>query len=186
MSPLMLNNYTEQELIALCLNGDRRACKQLFEVYSGRMMALCYRFARDKNEAQDILQEGFVRIFTKLELYSGSGSFEAWMKRVMINTALKYRQRYVVKYNYSDVGDHQIFDQAPSALDELSSAEIMQLIQTLPDGYKTVFNLYVVEGYSHKEIAELLGIGESTSRSQLVKARNMLKEKLLTIKKLAG
>ena len=182
----MLNNYTEQELIALCLKGDRRACKQLFDVYSGRMMALCYRFARDKNEAQDILQEGFVRIFTKLELYSGKGSFEAWMKRVMINTALKYRQRYVVKYNYSDVGDHQIFDEAPSALDDMSSEEIMQLIQTLPDGYKTVFNLYVIEGYSHKDISELLGIGESTSRSQLVKARIMLKEKLLTIKKLAG
>ena len=121
MSPLMLNNYTEQELIALCLKGDRRACKQLFDVYSGRMMALCYRFARDNNEAQDILQEGFVRIFTKLDLYSGSGSFEAWMKRVMINTALKYRQRYVVKYNYSDVGDHQIFDDSPTALDDMSS-----------------------------------------------------------------
>ncbi len=186
MSPLILNNYTEQELIRLCLEGDRIACKQLFDVYSRKMMALCFRFARDYNEAEDILQEGFVRIFNKLDLYSGQGSFEAWMKRVMINTALKYRQRYVIRYNYSDISDHQIFDNTPNAIDDLSSQEIMKLIQKLPDGYKTVFSLYVIEGYSHKDIAELLGIGESTSRSQLVKARNMLKDKLLTIKRMAG
>ena len=186
MSPLFLHNNTEQELIGLCLKGDRLACKQLFDAYSGKMMALCYRFARDRSEAEDILQEGFVRVFNKLELYSGHGSFEAWMKRVMINTALKYRQRYVVKYAYSEFGDHQIHDNSPTVIQEMSKDEILKLVQTLPDGYKTVFNLYIIEGYSHKDIAEMLGIGESTSRSQLVKARNMLKEKLLDIKKLAG
>lgn len=186
MSPLLLNNYTEQELIALCLKGERIACKQLFDAYSGKLMALCYRFSRDVNEAEDILQEGFVRIFNKLDLYSDQGSFEAWMKRVMINTALKYRQRYIVKYNYSDITDHHIDDHRPTAIDNMSTDEILKLIQELPDGYKTVFNLYAIEGYSHRDIAELLGIGESTSRSQLVKARKMLQDKLMTIKRMAG
>ena len=186
MSPLSLNYHTEAELIGLCLEGDRVASEQLFDLYSRKMMAVCFRFARDMNEAEDILQEGFIRIFTKLNLYSGTGSFEAWMKRVMINTALKYRQRYIVKYNYSDLADQQFFDNTPTIIDDLSEHEILKLVNSLPDGYKTIFNLYVIEGYSHRDISEMLGIGESTSRSQLVKARGMLKQKLMTLKKLAG
>ena len=98
MSPLSLNRHTEKEMVALCLQGDRMSCKELFEQHSGKLMALCYRFARDSNEAQDMLQEGFIRIFNKLDLYSGEGSLEAWMRRVMINTALKYRQKHIGKH----------------------------------------------------------------------------------------
>lgn len=186
MSPLSLNNHTEKELITLCLQGDRIACKQLFDIYSKKMMALCFRYARDYSEAQDIMQEGFVRIFNKLDLYSGQGSFEAWMRRVMINTALKYRQRYVVKHSYSELGDQHFFDQMPTVIDELSKDDILKLVQELPDGYRTIFNLYIIEGFSHRDISEMLNIGESTSRSQLVKARNILQKKLINLKKLAG
>lgn len=186
MSPLSLNRHTEKDLVALCLKGDRLSCRELFELYSGKLMALCYRFARDKNEAEDMLQEGFIRIFNKLDLYSGEGSLEAWMRRVMINTALKYRQKHIGRHNYSNIDDVHAFDPTPTIIDELSREEILRLIQELPSGYKTVFNLYVIEGYSHKEIAERLGIGESTSRSQLVKARALLKEQLLKLIRLAG
>jgi len=149
-------------------------------------MGLCYRFARDKNEAEDILQEGFVRVFAKLDLYSGEGSFEAWMRRVIINTALKYKQKHVSRHTCSDLDHVHIFDNSPTVLDNMSQEEILKLVQELPTGYKMVFNLYVIEGYSHKEIAESLNIGESTSRSQLVKGRAMLKEKLLNLRKMAG
>ena len=186
MSPLSLNNSTQQEILALCLQGDRQAFKQLFDMYSGKMMALCYRYGRDRNEAEDILQEGFIRVYTKLHLYKGTGSFESWMKRVMINTALKYREKYITKHGYSEIDNVHVFDKAPTIVDELSKEEILKLIQELPDGYRTVFNLYVLEGFSHKEIGEMLKIGESTSRSQLVKARNLLKQKLMNQIRLAG
>ncbi len=186
MSPLSLNTYTESELITLCKEGDRFASKKLFDMYSGKMMALCYRFARDRNEAEDILQEGFVRVFTKLHLFRGTGSFESWMKKVIINTALKYREKNINKHQYSEIENTHVFDNSPSIIEELSKEEILKLIQELPDGYRTVFNLYVIEGYSHKDIGQLLNIGESTSRSQLVKARNLLKQKFLTLIKLAG
>lgn len=186
MSPLSLNKSTQKEILALCLQGDRQAYKQLFDMYSGRMMALCYRYARDRNEAEDIVQEGFIRVFTKLNLYQGTGSFESWMKRVMINTALKYREKHIVKYSYSELDNVHVFDKAPTIIDELSKEEILKLIQELPNGYRTVFNLYVIEGYSHKDIGEMLNIGESTSRSQLVKARNLLKQKLMNQIRLAG
>jgi len=186
MSPLSLTNYTEKELLALCKAGDRIACKQLFDLYSGKMMALCYRFARDNNEAKDILQEGFIRVFTKLHLYSGTGSFESWLKRVIINTAIKYKEKNISKHQYIEVENIHVFDNAETIIEELSKEDILDLIQELPYGYRTVFNLYVIEGYSHKDIGEMLSIGESTSRSQLVKARTLLKQKLINRIKLAG
>ncbi len=186
MSPLSLNNLTQKQLIASCMEGDRYACKQLFDLYSAKMMAVCYRFARDRNEADDILQEGFIRVFTKLHLYSGTGSFEAWMKRVFINMAIKYRERNITKHNFSEIDNLHIIDSAPTVIEELSKEEILRVIQELPDGYRTVFNLYVLEGYSHKDIGQMLNIGESTSRSQLVKARNLLKQKLLNEIKLVS
>ena len=186
MSPLNLNSNTEKNLLALCRDGDRHACKQLFDRHSGKMMALCFRFARDRNEAEDILQEGFTRVFTKLHLFNGDGSFESWMKRVIINTALKYRERHIVRHNYTEIEHVHVFDKTPSIIEEISKDEILQLIQQLPDGYRTVFNLYVLEGYSHKDIGKMLNIGESTSRSQLVKARTILKQKLTNKIRLAG
>ncbi len=186
MSLRSINNSNETQLITLCKQGDRYACKQLFETYSGKMMALCFRFARDRNEAEDIMQEGFVRVFTKLHLYSGTGSFESWMKRVIVNTAIKYRQKHIVKHNYIELDNLKFMDNSEDIIDQLSKEEILKLIQTLPDGYRTVFNLYVMEGYSHKDIGKALGIEEGTSRSQLAKARNLLKKKLLKLYKLAG
>ena len=186
MSPLSLNSNTEKNLLALCREGDRHACKQLFDRHSRKMMALCYRFARDRNEAEDILQEGFIRVFTKLHLFNGNGSFESWMKRVIVNTALKYRERHIVRHNYTEIENVHVFDKTPSIIEEISKDEILELIQELPDGYRTVFNLYVLEGYSHKDIGKMLNIGESTSRSQLVKARTILKQKLTNKIRLAG
>ena len=186
MSPLRLNNHTEKDLIALCIEGDNYSCKQLFDLYSGKMMAICYRFARDRNEADDIMQEGFVRVFNKLHLYSGEGSLEAWMRRVIINTAIKYKKRNITKHSYTELDNIHPLDTTPSVLDDISKNEIIELVQSLPDGYRVVFSLNVIEGYSHKEIADRLGIGESTSRSQLVKARALLRNKLNKLRKLAG
>lgn len=186
MSPLSLNSSTEKQLVSLCLEGDRVACKNLFDMYSGKMMALCYRFSRDRNEAEDIMQEGFVRVFTKLHLFSGKGSLESWMKRVIINTAIKYREKHITRHNYSEIENLHIQDIAPTVIDELSKEEILDLIQELPDGYRRVFNMYVIDGYSHKDIGKMLNIGESTSRSQLVKARTLLKQKLLNQIKLVS
>jgi len=186
MSPLSLNNHTEKDLIAMCIDGDSYSCKQLFDMYSRKMMAICYRFARDRNEAEDILQEGFIRIFNKLSLYSGQGALESWMRRVIINTAIKYKKRHIIKHSYSDIDNVHALDTTPSVIDDISRDEILALVQSLPEGYRIVFSLYVIEGYSHKEIADRLEIGESTSRSQLVKARALLRTKLLNHRKLAG
>ena len=142
------------------------------------MYAVCLRYARSQSDAADILQEGFVKVFTKLEQFQFNGSFEGWVRRIMINTALRAYQKQ--RFDFESSG-YEYFPDAPvdpEAIAALSEAELLQLISRLPDGYRVVFNLVAVEGYSHAEVAETLGIQESTSRSQLTKARRWLCEQL--------
>ncbi len=142
------------------------------------MYAVCLRYARSQSDAADILQEGFVKVFTKLEQFQFNGSFEGWIRRIMINTALRAYQKQ--RFDLESSG-YEHFPDAPvdpDAIAALSEAELLQLISRLPDGYRVVFNLVAVEGYSHAEVAEMLGIQESTSRSQLTKARRWLCEQL--------
>lgn len=170
---------TVEDLIRGCLKKDRHCQEALFRMFSGKMLILCQRYARHRLEAEDILQDGFVKAFTKLEQYSFEGSFEYWLRRIMINTALKnYKKSSFQKELLS--GDAMPYDRgvAPDAVDNLVTEDLMKMVEELPDGYKVVFNMYAIEGFSHREIAETLGIQESTSRSQLVKARRILQEKI--------
>ena len=175
----MMDSSMERELILGCLKNDRQCQKSIFEYYAGRMMTLCLRYARHNMEAEDILQDGFIKIFQNLDQYKFEGSFEGWMRRIFINIALKNIKKMSFKNEL--IGAEVVIEEseAPSVISSMSEQEILHAIQELPDGYKTVFNLNVIEGFSHKEISEMLNITESTSRSQLLKARRELQKKIL-------
>jgi RNA polymerase sigma-70 factor (ECF subfamily) len=156
----------------------------LYERFAGKMYAVCLRYARTREDAADILQEGFVKVFTKLDQFQFQGSFEGWIRRVIVNTALRTYQKQ--RYDYEQSGYERLPDMPvdPDAVSLLSEAELMGLVQRLPDGYRAVFNLVAIEGYSHAEAASMLGIQESTSRSQLTKARRHLEEEVSRIHKI--
>ena len=168
-----------QKLIEQCLEGDRTAQKRLFEHFAPGMLYLCRRYAVDLNEAQDMVQEGFIRMFTNLDKFRHEGHFEGWVRRIFVNSAIKYYRRTRMHNGTTDLQLAVAFESSdPDPVDGLSEKELMQLLTDLPAGYKVVFNLFAIEGFSHREIAEVLGIEESTSRSQLVKARKMLQTKV--------
>lgn len=170
---------TEQEIILGCLKRKRKAQKILFERYHASLMGICMRYAKNKSEAEDILLMGFTRIFQKIESYSAAGSFEGWLRRIVINVAIdnfrKNKKNYYFE-NIDDAGNNvEYADYIP---DTFAMADILKTVQSLPNGYRIVFNLYAIEGYSHKEIAELLGFSESTSKTQYLKARKKLQSML--------
>jgi len=172
-----------EQIIQGCLKGDRISQKALFDRFSGKMLAVCSRYSRHVMEAEDLLQDGFIKVFTNLDQYKFEGPFEQWIRRIMINNAIKNCHRKSFQNEYS-VGDElpETFED-PEAINSMSERELLGLISELPDGYRMVFNLYAIEGFSHKEISESLKIEESTSRSQLVKARKVLQDKLLKLQK---
>lgn len=146
----------------------------LFEKYAGRMMSLCLRYTNNQQEAQDILQMGFLKVFDYIHQYKGEGSFEGWMRRVFASIAIRQLSKKKMDFTSVDIADSKVLTEDPSVVSKLSEEEIHQLIRNLPAGYRTVFNLHVIEGYSHEEIAGLLNIQAATSRSQLLKARKIL------------
>jgi RNA polymerase sigma factor (sigma-70 family) len=174
----------ELELIQGCIQEDRHCQRAVFDRYAGKMMTVCLRYARHRMEAEDLLQDSFIKIFDNIHRFEGKGSFEGWIRRIVVNTALKSISKH--SFQKEGIGLENIYESSedPSVLAQLSEEEILKLIQELPDGYRIVFNLYCIEGYSHKEIGETLGIEESTSRSQLVKARNMLQNKVTHLQKI--
>ncbi|HAD12085.1 MAG TPA: RNA polymerase subunit sigma-24 [Saprospirales bacterium] len=174
----------EYELIRGCLRGSAQCQRDLYERFAGKMYAVCLRYARTREDAADILQEGFVKVFTKLDQFQFQGSFEGWIRRVMVNTALRAYQKQ--RYDFEQTGYERMPDMPvdPDAVALLSEAELMGLVRRLPDGYRSVFNLVAIEGYSHAEAADMLGIQESTSRSQLTKARRYLEEEVSKIQKI--
>lgn len=169
---------SEETIIRGCLRGSAQSQRQLYDRYAGKMYAVCLRYARSTADAADILQEGFVKVFTKIHQFHFQGSFEGWVRRIMVNTALRTYQRQ--RFDYEQSGYERLPDAPvdPDAIATLSEQELLALIAKLPDGYRMVFNLVAVEGYSHAEAAHLLGIQESTSRSQLTKARRWLVEQV--------
>ncbi len=175
---------TEQEIIQGCLIGKSICQKALYDRFSGKMFAVCLRYARTPSDAADILQEGFVKVFTKLNQFQFQGSFEGWIRKIMVNTALRTYQRQ--HFEKEESGFEQLPDAPvnPDAVSNLSEMELLKLISKLPDGYRMVFNLVAMEGYSHAEVADTLGIQESTSRSQLTKARRMLCDQIEHLYKL--
>jgi RNA polymerase sigma factor (sigma-70 family) len=158
----------------------------LFEQFAGKMMTVCLRYAVDSSEAEDMMQEGFIRIYKYIGQFKFEGSFEGWIRRIVVNTALKQLQKKRIDFKEINDNTQSSGPQAESyAYNNLGQEEIMKLINQLPEGYKIVFNLNVIEGYSHDEIAQMLNIQASTSRSQLVKARKMLQAQILNLQKIA-
>ncbi|MDJ0646755.1 MAG: RNA polymerase sigma factor [Flavobacteriaceae bacterium] len=165
-----------EKLIKQCKQKDLKAQSQVYHLFAGKLFALCLKYSKNHQDAQDNLQDGFITIFKKIEQYKFKGSFEGWLKRIMINTALqKYREKSVL-----NLVTEEIPDRIEVELDEeqVSLDFLLNLIQQLPNQYRLVFNLYVLDGYSHKEIAEMLGISEGTSKSNLSRARMTLKKRL--------
>jgi RNA polymerase sigma factor (sigma-70 family) len=162
-----------------CIEGDQRAQQKLFEMYAPKMMGVCLRYMKDQAQAEDVLQDGFVKVFTKLEKYTGNGSLEGWVRRIMVNTALdELRKNNKFKTNVSmDDVDYKV-ESDTDAMASLLEEDLLKLIQEMPDGYKTVFNLFAIEGFSHKEIAEKLGVSENTSKSQYSRAKAYLRTKV--------
>lgn len=175
----LLNLSEEADILKGCKKQDARAQKALYEKYASRMFAVCIRYSKDKEDAEDLLQEGFINLFAKIGMYSGSGSLEGWMKRVFVNMALMKLRKSDTLRDAVDVTDAaRHFDSGHDVLAGIGEREIIRLISQMPEGFRIVFNMNVIEGYSHKEIADALGISEGASRSQLSRGRLWLQEKL--------
>ncbi len=179
MDVVILINQEEYNLIAACINNERWAQKKLYEDNYSSMMAISMRYAGNNDDALDILHESFIKVFKNIHKYKAGTSISAWIRRIVINTSIDfYRQDIRRKSEELDTASYVNSD-IPDALSTLSSEEILKALQQLPHSYRSVFNLYVIEGYSHKEISQIMNINESTCRSNLVKARNKLKNILL-------
>lgn len=168
----------EQLLVAACLKGNRESQKQLYEHYAPKMLGVCYRYAHSREEAEDFLQEAFITIFRKLGQFRNEGSLEGWIRRIVINTSLNgIKARYPVNESLEDLSPES-FTHHITVAQAHQEKDLVALIRTLPEGYRTIFNLYAIEGYSHEEIGQLLGIKAVTSRSQYARAREVLMKKL--------
>ena len=170
---------SEQELIKGCAKGDRALQKAFYGRYCRKLMAISMRYARSTPEAEDILQEGFVKIFNNLHSFRSESKLETWMTRIMINTALNSNRQKLYMLPMVDVQDVQIPEDEAINLSAFNLSELITMVQSLPDGCRIVFNLFAIEGYGHKEIAEMLGISEGTSKSQYNRAKSLLKTKLI-------
>ena len=169
-------DHKEKEIVLAGLKGNLSAQKSFYELFAGKMFAVCLRYCSRREEAEDVLQEGFIKVFENLQRFRFEGSLEGWVKRIMINTALGWLRARNVRF--VEGGDIPVPEMqlSPGIIEQMSSKEIMDLILQLPAGYRTVFNLHALEGYSHAEIAQMLGIREVTSRSQYLKARKSLQD----------
>ncbi|GGF21590.1 RNA polymerase sigma factor [Echinicola rosea] len=169
---------TESAIIQGCLKGNRNAQKHLYDHYSGKFLIICRRYIKDRDLAEDVMIEGFMKIFEKLDQYEAKGSFEGWMKRIIVTQSLltlRKNQKLSMEVNL----DYELETSLPQyEFVDMEANELLEMIHELPLGYQTVFNLYAIEGYSHAEISDLLGISENTSKSQLSRARAMLKQKI--------
>ena len=164
---------TEKELITACKKGDRKAQKALYDRYAPVLLGIARRYVKNTEDAEDVLVEGFFKIMTKLDMYSGNGSFEGWMKRIVVNESLMFlRKRGSFK---ADVELENVDAKDDTNIeDDLLASDILNVLDDLPTGYRTVFNMYVIEGYKHREIAEILNISINTSKSQLILAKKKM------------
>lgn len=181
MSKVIDLHKDEKELIKQAVAKNRFAQQSLFGKFSPKMLGVCRQYIKDIHKAEDVMITAFMKVFTNLESYSFNGSFEGWIRRIMINECISFL-RVQKKVNYTE--DEYFFEESYNEIDQQFSVEqIQSLIDNLPDGYRTVFTLYAIEGYKHQEIAELLGISEGTSKSQLSHARKILQQQMFVINK---
>ncbi|MBN2175788.1 MAG: RNA polymerase sigma factor [Bacteroidales bacterium] len=167
-----------EEILKGCVKGSRKAQEQLFKLYSDEMYGVCLYYSKDYTEAEDTLHEGFIKVFQKIDQFSHKGSLAGWIKRVIINTALeKFRKQHKL-FALGDESDYIDDIQEEKVTSDISTQDLINLIRELSPQYRMVFNLYAIEGYSHKEIGEMLGISEGTSKSNLARARYILQEKV--------
>ena len=176
---------TETDLIKGCIKGNAQCQRMLFEQYAGKMMSVCLRYANDTMEAEDIMQDGFIKVYQYLHQFKFEGSFVGWIRRIIVNTAIRHLEKKKIQFKDIDESGANAPKLDPYAYAHLGQDDLMKLINQLPEGYKVVFNLNVIEGYSHEEIAEMLHIQAGTSRSQLVKARKMLQHQIIQLQKIA-
>lgn len=170
------------QLIESCKKGNRAAQKILYDRLAPRMFPVCLRYIGDRTAAEDILQDGFITLFTRLDSYKGEGSFEGWARRIFVTTALmSLRKKDALKVSDELEAVRGMKADTASQMQNIGYKELMQLVMSLPPGFRTVFNMYAIEGYSHKEIAEMLGITETTSRTQFSRARAWLQNKIQKI-----
>ncbi len=173
----------EHDIISACLKEERWAQQKLYESYYSKMMAVCLRYANSHEDARDILNEGFIKVFRYLDRYQVGTSLDSWIRRIMVNASIDF-YRKSIRHRTEDMEcAYAESAEGEDAISMCSAEEIMKAVQTLPPSYRAVFNLYAIEGYSHKEIGDLLNITESTSRSNLVKARGKLQEMLAHLNK---
>ncbi len=168
---------SEQELIEGCRKADRSSQKALYERYCRKMMAVCLRYSKTTAEAEDILQEGFVKVFNGIRKFRHESKLETWITRIMVNTALNQQRRKMYLYPMVDVVELDL-PQEEASLSGIHFEQLIEMIRSLPHGCQVVFNLFAIEGFNHREIAEALGISEGTSKSQYARARSLLQEKL--------
>lgn len=178
MSKASNQNISETDLIRGCIDRDSRMQEELYNKFAPKMYAVCLRYSNNTDDAQDLLQEGFIKIFKNLDRFRAEGSFEGWVRRVFINTSIEHYRRKVNLFSTSEKEETSIEDSSWNALDRLAEKDIIKLVQELSPGYRTVFNMYAIEGYSHKEIGNILGISEGTSKSQLARAKGILQKKV--------
>lgn len=157
---------------------ERKAQEKLYQLTASKMLGVCMRYTNNRAEAEDILQTGFVRVFTRMDSYRGEGAFEGWIRKIMVNTAIESFRRNRRMVQAEDIQELAEENTPGLNVDELAYADLLNIVQQLPAGYKIVFNMYAIEGYSHREIAEALDISEGTSKSQLLRAREWLKKRI--------
>ena len=168
---------TLEQLVPACRSGDRNAQKRLFDALAPKMLVLCLRYVGDRTVAEDLLQDGFISLFSRLDSYSGAGSFEGWARRIFVNTALMHLRKTDALKLSDDISEaRSLSTEEATPVQKIGYRELMALIARLPADARTIFNMYVIEGYSHKEIAQTLGLNEATSRSKLQRARLRLQE----------
>jgi RNA polymerase sigma-70 factor (ECF subfamily) len=176
LNPQSNPNISESDLIKGCIENDRRLQQELYNRFAAKMYGVCLRYAGNADDAQDILQDGFIKVFRKLDSFRREGSFEGWVRRIFVNTAIEHFRRRNYMQPVTEREESLIEAKTLSALDGMNEKDILKLVQELSPGYRTVFNLYVVEGYTHKEIAAMLDITEGTSKSQLSRAKVILQD----------
>lgn len=168
----------DTKLIESCKRGDSSAQRALFNIISPRMLVVCRRYVSNKIEAEEVLISAFFKVFSHISQFRNEGSFEGWVRKIMVNEALGFLRKKRSLFLYAELDEAAEFEEKQYADTTLHTEELLEMVASLPDGYRTVFNLYAIEGYSHAEIAQLLDIDESTSKSQLSRARELLRKRL--------